>query len=130
MMYGPRGMRVTTGTALARSQQPVGEVGAGPELGQGQFDRARARIPAALTITVAAVDALGVALAVGAAAEGVDLGVHQRRRPYSQLTRAPLDGTPLPVNLRGDKCLHSSAHGGRQLLHETPKRSSTTNGRL
>ena len=55
-----------------------GEVRAGSELRYGQLDRAGARVPGALALAVAAVGAFRLALAVGGAAEGVDLGVHQR----------------------------------------------------
>ena len=64
----------------ARLQQPVGEVRALTQLRQRELDRADARVPVALAVTVAPVDPLGRALAVGRAADYVCLGTHQRLR--------------------------------------------------
>src|SRR5579859_920336 len=59
--------------APPRLQQPVGEVAALPELRHGKLDRAHPRVPAALAVTVTAVDPLRRALPVGRAAELVRL---------------------------------------------------------
>jgi hypothetical protein len=64
--------------ALARGQQPLGEVETLAQLGRRQLDRAGARVPAALTVTVATVDALRMTFTVSGAADGVDLGAHER----------------------------------------------------
>ena len=64
--------------ALVRGEQPVGEAGVLAQLRQGQLDRASARVPSPFAIAFAAAYALGMALTVGGAGEGIRLS---RPRP-------------------------------------------------
>lgn len=61
-----------------RFQEPVGEVTALPQLGDGQFDGAGARVPLACAVAVAVVDAIAADLPVFGVAEGIRLRGHER----------------------------------------------------
>lgn len=58
-------------------EEPVGEVGAGTKLGDGEIDGADASIPSALAIAVAVVGPLGHPAAVGGSAAGIRFGAHE-----------------------------------------------------
>jgi len=57
--------------------QELGEVAALAQLGDLQLDAARARVPRALAVAVAAVDSLGTLLVVAGAAARFDIELHQ-----------------------------------------------------
>jgi hypothetical protein len=64
--------------STARLEQPVREIGAGAQLGDGEVDRADPRVPPAGPIAVAAVGAVLAALAVGGIAGDVHVSTHER----------------------------------------------------
>jgi hypothetical protein len=58
-------------------QQPLREVGAFPELGDAQRDRAGSRVPGTLAIAVSPIHPLSRALTVVRATKRIDVGSHQ-----------------------------------------------------
>ena len=70
--------------APAAFQQPLGEVGAGAQLGQRQLDRAHPGVPVPGTVAVAGVGPLGAAGAIGSATHRVRIRAHQRLHEHLQ----------------------------------------------
>jgi hypothetical protein len=88
--------------------EPVGEVGTFAQLRNGQVDRPCPRVPRPAPVAVAAVGAFIRALAVGSAADRVDLLAHhplaeQRHHLSQQVGVRPLDllANPLETIHRG-----------------------------
>ena len=70
--------------AFAPLQQPIREVRAGPQLGNGHVEGADAGIEVAVPVAVANVDPFVGALAVVGAAQGIGLGAHQGMYEHRQ----------------------------------------------
>jgi hypothetical protein len=87
--------------ATTALQQPLWEVRAGPQLGDGQLNRPRTGIPLPFPVTVTPADPLTAAFAVAGPAHRIGFSAHQRlghrldHRPQQiRLTRPDLLGEP------------------------------------
>ena len=97
-------------------QQPVGEVRALPQLRDRELDRADARVPRPLPVSVADVDPLGRALPVRRTAERVRLRPHQRLRELLHHRAQEIRAGPLELLAQPAGDIH------RGLDHRAPPR--------
>jgi hypothetical protein len=102
---GDHGHQGTLGPATGL-EQPVREVGAGPQLRDAQLDRAGPGVPVPLPVAVARVGALAAPLAVGGAAHRRGLGVHQGVHEHREHAPQQIDVGVLELLAKPGQRLH------------------------